>query len=65
MERPGVDSRLLEGPDGHQRASWITQGTPKDAIVRFGADSIIVSNHGGRQLDGVLSSLRATAMRMP
>ena len=30
----------------------------KDA-VRFGADGIIVYNHGGRQLDGVLSSARA------
>ena len=30
----------------------------KDA-VRFGADGIIVSNHGGRQLDGVLSTARA------
>ena len=30
----------------------------KDA-VRFGADGIIVSNHGGRQLDGVLSSASA------
>ena len=27
--------------------------------MRFGADGIIVSNHGGRQLDGVLSSARA------
>ena len=25
----------------------------------FGADGIVVSNHGGRQLDGVLSSARA------
>lgn len=30
----------------------------KDA-VRFGADGIVVSNHGGRQLDGVLSSAYA------
>ncbi|MBY8028198.1 FMN-dependent L-lactate dehydrogenase LldD [Vibrio fluvialis] len=30
----------------------------KDAI-RFGADGIVVSNHGGRQLDGVLSTARA------
>lgn len=30
----------------------------KDA-VRFGADGIIVSNHGGRQLDGVLSTAKA------
>jgi L-lactate dehydrogenase (cytochrome) len=34
---------------------------PDDArdAVKFGADGIIVSNHGGRQLDGVLSSARA------
>ena len=34
---------------------------PEDAkqAVQFGADGIVVSNHGGRQLDGVLSSARA------
>ncbi|EJF83110.1 L-lactate dehydrogenase [cytochrome] [Cardidatus Bartonella washoeensis 085-0475] len=34
---------------------------PKDAreAVQFGADGIVVSNHGGRQLDGVLSTARA------
>jgi len=34
---------------------------PEDArdAVRFGADGIVVSNHGGRQLDGVLSTARA------
>ncbi|KMQ86528.1 l-lactate dehydrogenase [Lasius niger] len=34
---------------------------PEDAkdAVRFCADGIIVSNHGGRQLDGVLSTARA------
>ena len=34
---------------------------PEDAkdAVRFGADCIVVSNHGGRQLDGVLSTARA------
>lgn len=34
---------------------------PEDArdAKRFGADGIIVSNHGGRQLDGALSSARA------
>ncbi|HCE3017029.1 TPA: FMN-dependent L-lactate dehydrogenase LldD [Vibrio parahaemolyticus] len=30
----------------------------KDAL-RFGADGIVVSNHGGRQLDGVLSTAKA------
>jgi len=34
---------------------------PQDAkdAVTFGADGIVVSNHGGRQLDGVLSTARA------
>ncbi|MEQ9967653.1 FMN-dependent L-lactate dehydrogenase LldD [Pectobacterium carotovorum] len=34
---------------------------PEDAkeAVRFGADGIVVSNHGGRQLDGVLSTAHA------
>ncbi len=34
---------------------------PEDAkdAVRFGADGLVVSNHGGRQLDGVLSTARA------
>ncbi|SFD47666.1 alpha-hydroxy acid oxidase [Roseivivax sediminis] len=34
---------------------------PEDArqAVNVGADAIIVSNHGGRQLDGALSSIRA------
>lgn len=33
----------------------------QDAVeaVKFGADGIVVSNHGGRQLDGVLSSVKA------
>ncbi len=37
---------------------------PNDAkdAVRFGADGIVVSNHGGRQLDGVLSSAKALPM---
>ncbi|MGQ3672951.1 FMN-dependent L-lactate dehydrogenase LldD [Xanthobacter sp. TB0136] len=49
------------------RESWkgpiIIKGIldPQDArdAVSFGADGIVVSNHGGRQLDGVLSSVRA------
>ncbi|MCP2041857.1 L-lactate dehydrogenase (cytochrome) [Neisseria sp. HSC-16F19] len=30
-----------------------------EAAVRSGADALVVSNHGGRQLDGALSSIRA------
>lgn len=34
---------------------------PEDArdALRFGADGIVVSNHGGRQLDGAISTARA------
>jgi len=34
---------------------------PEDAkdAVQYGADGLVVSNHGGRQLDGVLSTARA------
>jgi L-lactate dehydrogenase (cytochrome) len=34
---------------------------PHDAVMaaKSGADAIVVSNHGGRQLDGALSSIRA------
>jgi len=34
---------------------------PRDALeaLNVGADAIIVSNHGGRQLDGALSAIRA------
>jgi len=49
------------------RAAWpgplIIKGIldPEDAKAAsdLGADGIVVSNHGGRQLDGVLSSIRA------
>ena len=36
---------------------------PEDAIMaaRSGADALVVSNHGGRQLDGALSSISAIA----
>ncbi|MGP9637895.1 alpha-hydroxy acid oxidase [Psychrobacter sp. FME5] len=36
---------------------------PEDAILaaRSGADALVVSNHGGRQLDGALSSISALA----
>ena len=36
---------------------------PDDALMaaKLGADAIIVSNHGGRQLDGALSSIRSLA----
>lgn len=47
----------------HWQGPLIIKGIldPEDAreAVKLGADGIVVSNHGGRQLDGVLSSARA------
>jgi L-lactate dehydrogenase (cytochrome) len=39
-------------PEGHSGRGR------RPAAADFGADAIIVSNHGGRQLDGALSSIR-------
>ena len=44
--------------DGPMIIKGILDADDADA-VKFGADGIVVSNHGGRQLDGVLSSARA------
>ena len=55
-----------------EQISWLKEGAkipvivkgiihPEDAAlaVRHGADAIVVSNHGGRQLDGVMGTLEA------
>ncbi|WP_086934422.1 FMN-dependent L-lactate dehydrogenase LldD [Agarilytica rhodophyticola] len=39
----------------------LDEGDAKDAVA-FGADGIVVSNHGGRQLDGALSTAQALPM---
>ena len=60
---PSIGWRDLEWIRGSWKGSMVLKGIldPEDAreAVRFGADGIVVSNHGGRQLDGVLSSARA------
>jgi L-lactate dehydrogenase (cytochrome) len=47
----------------HWQGPLIVKGIldPEDAreAVKLGADGLVVSNHGGRQLDGVLSTARA------
>ncbi|MGE8045585.1 FMN-dependent L-lactate dehydrogenase LldD [Pseudomonas monteilii] len=45
--------------DGPMLIKGILDADDARDAVRFGADGIVVSNHGGRQLDGVLSSARA------
>ncbi|MBU1330995.1 MAG: FMN-dependent L-lactate dehydrogenase LldD [Gammaproteobacteria bacterium] len=45
--------------DGPMVIKGILDADDARDAVKFGADGIVVSNHGGRQLDGALSSARA------
>lgn len=60
---PSISWRDAQWIRGFWRGKLLIKGIldPADAreAVRFGADGIVVSNHGGRQLDGVPSSARA------
>ena len=60
---PSISWRDLEWIRQAWRGPMIVKGIldPEDArdAVRFGADGIVVSNHGGRQLDGAPSTARA------
>jgi L-lactate dehydrogenase (cytochrome) len=60
---PSISWKDLEWIREFWQGPMIIKGIldPQDArdAVSFGADGIVVSNHGGRQLDGVLSSARA------
>lgn len=60
---PGIGWKDLEWIRAFWDGPMVVKGIlePEDArdAVRFGADGIVVSNHGGRQLDGTLSSVSA------
>lgn len=60
---PSISWQDLEWIRDFWQGSMVIKGIldPDDArdAVRFGADGVVVSNHGGRQLDGVLSTTRA------
>lgn len=60
---PSISWRDLEFIRSEWRGPLIIKGIldPEDAreAAELGADGIVVSNHGGRQLDGVLSTARA------
>ena len=60
---PSISWKDLEWIRDYWEGPMVIKGIldPEDAkdAVRFGADGIVVSNHGGRLLDGVLSSARA------
>ena len=50
-------SRIRDAWDGHLVIKGILTKKSAEASVRIGADGIIVSNHGGRQLDSGPSSI--------
>ncbi|HYN46982.1 MAG TPA: L-lactate dehydrogenase, partial [Allosphingosinicella sp.] len=60
---PSLTWRDIDWIRSHWEGPLIVKGIldPQDArlAVEIGADGIVVSNHGGRQLDGVLSTARA------
>ncbi len=60
---PSISWKDLEWIREFWKGPMIIKGIldPEDAkdAVKFGADGIVVSNHGGRQLDGVLSTAHA------
>ncbi len=60
---PSVTWRDIDWIRSHWNGPLVIKGIldVEDArkAVEIGADGIVVSNHGGRQLDGVLSSVRA------
>ncbi len=63
MFDPGLDLTSLEWLREHWRGRLLVKGvtTPASAgeIMARGADGVVVSNHGGRQLDGAISGLEA------
>jgi L-lactate dehydrogenase (cytochrome) len=60
---PTISWKELEWIRDFWKGKLLIKGVidPEDAreAVRFGADGIIVSNHGGRQLDGAIPTARA------
>lgn len=65
--RAEIESRLDDGWFGWLRESWqgelwakgVVRGDDAARLVAMGADGIVVSNHGGRQLDGAEASYDA------
>jgi len=51
--------KLMQQWDGKVIFKGILEAEDAKMAVKLGADAIIVSNHGGRQLDGALSSIRS------
>ncbi len=57
----GKVENLMRQWDGKVILKGILDAEDAKMAVKLGADAIVVSNHGGRQLDGALSSIRSLA----
>ncbi len=55
----GKIEKLMKRWDGKVILKGILDAEDAKTALELGADAIIVSNHGGRQLDGALSAIRA------
>lgn len=55
----GKVAKLMEQWDGKVILKGILDAEDARMAAKLGVDAIIVSNHGGRQLDGALSSIRS------
>ena len=53
--------KLMEQWGGKVILKGIQEADDAKMAAKIGADAIVVSNHGGRQLDGALSSIRSLA----
>lgn len=58
-------ARLRDAWDGRLLLKGVLHPADAEAALALGLDGIVVSNHGGRQLDGALSSLDALAAIAP
>ena len=57
-------AKLMEQWDGKVILKGILDAEDAKMAANLGADAIVVSNHGGRQLDGALSSIRVLSSIM-
>jgi 4-hydroxymandelate oxidase len=55
MSCPGY----VPSPSSHFSSKVFLSAEDAEIALRFGVDGIIVSNHGGRQLDGAIASIEA------
>src|SRR5262249_45354240 len=63
--RDGVDWELIRYLRDRWKAPLLVKGTlhaaDAEMAVRVGLDGVVVSNHGGRQLEGAISPIEALA----